>query len=125
MARVGSGVHVDYPIMSDADFYARGEPLANDRPFFSLAEQSRIASSTSSSQRCQFESRAMMSSSVRSTSRQETATQMARSSAPHSFAPNLEATRPLRRRGRGRDAAWNVALAFASGSHARLRRLRR
>jgi predicted esterase len=33
-ARVGSGVHVEYPIMSDVDFYARGEPLANDRALF-------------------------------------------------------------------------------------------
>jgi hypothetical protein len=33
-ARVRWGVHVDYPVMSDADFFARGEPLANDRALF-------------------------------------------------------------------------------------------
>jgi predicted esterase len=33
-ARVRWGVRVDYPIMSDTDFYARGEPLANDRALF-------------------------------------------------------------------------------------------
>ena len=33
-ARVRWGVRVDYPVMSDADFFARGEPLANDRALF-------------------------------------------------------------------------------------------
>ena len=33
-ARGRWGVKVDYPIMSDTDFYARGEPLANDRALF-------------------------------------------------------------------------------------------
>jgi predicted esterase len=33
-ARVRWGVHVDYPVMSDTEFYARGEPLANDRALF-------------------------------------------------------------------------------------------
>jgi predicted esterase len=33
-ALVGSGIAVDYPIMSDADFLARGEPLANDKALF-------------------------------------------------------------------------------------------
>ncbi len=33
-ARVRWGVKVDYPIMSDTDFYARGEPLENDRALF-------------------------------------------------------------------------------------------
>jgi hypothetical protein len=33
-ARVRWGVRVDYPILSDTDFYARGEPLANDRALF-------------------------------------------------------------------------------------------
>ncbi len=30
-ARVRWGVHVDYPVMSDVEFYARGEAVANDR----------------------------------------------------------------------------------------------
>ena len=30
-ARVRWGVHVDYPVMSDTEFYARGEPVGNDR----------------------------------------------------------------------------------------------
>jgi predicted esterase len=33
-ARVRWGVHVDYPVMSDIDFFARGEALANDRALF-------------------------------------------------------------------------------------------
>jgi hypothetical protein len=33
-ARVRWGVHVDYPVMSDAEFGARGEPLANDKALF-------------------------------------------------------------------------------------------
>lgn len=33
-ARVRWGVRVDYPVMSDTDFYARHEPLANDRALF-------------------------------------------------------------------------------------------
>jgi predicted esterase len=33
-ARVRWGVHVDYPIMSDAEFFAHGESLANDRALF-------------------------------------------------------------------------------------------
>jgi S-formylglutathione hydrolase FrmB len=33
-AHVRWGVRVDYPIMSDAEFYALGEPLANDRALF-------------------------------------------------------------------------------------------
>jgi len=33
-ARVRWGVHVDYPVMSDKEFYARGEPVANDRALF-------------------------------------------------------------------------------------------
>ncbi len=33
-ARIRSGVRVDYPVMSDVDFYARGESLANDRALF-------------------------------------------------------------------------------------------
>lgn len=33
-AHVRWGVHVDYPIMSDTEFLARGEPIANDRALF-------------------------------------------------------------------------------------------
>jgi poly(3-hydroxybutyrate) depolymerase len=33
-AHVRAGVRVEYPVMSDAEFYARGEPLANDRALF-------------------------------------------------------------------------------------------
>lgn len=33
-ARAGWGVHVDYPVVSDAEFYERGEPIANDRALF-------------------------------------------------------------------------------------------
>jgi hypothetical protein len=33
-ARVRWGVHVDFPVMSDTEFYARGEPLANERALF-------------------------------------------------------------------------------------------
>jgi predicted esterase len=33
-AHVRWGVHVDYPIMSDTEFYARGEPVGNDRALF-------------------------------------------------------------------------------------------
>jgi predicted esterase len=33
-ARVRWGVHVDYPMMSDVEFYARGEAVANDRALF-------------------------------------------------------------------------------------------
>jgi predicted esterase len=33
-ARVRWGVRVEYPILSDTDFYAHGEPLANDRDLF-------------------------------------------------------------------------------------------
>jgi hypothetical protein len=33
-ARVRWGVHVDYPVVSDTEFFARGEPLANERALF-------------------------------------------------------------------------------------------
>jgi predicted esterase len=33
-ARVRGGVHVDFPVMSDAEFYARGEALANEHALF-------------------------------------------------------------------------------------------
>jgi predicted esterase len=33
-AKVRSGVHVEYPVMSDVEFLARGEALANDRALF-------------------------------------------------------------------------------------------
>jgi predicted esterase len=33
-ARVRAGVHIDFPVMSDTDFYARGEALANERALF-------------------------------------------------------------------------------------------
>jgi len=33
-ARVSPGVRVDYPVMSDADFLAAGEPIASDRALF-------------------------------------------------------------------------------------------
>jgi predicted esterase len=33
-ARVRSGVRVDYPLMSDTEFFARGEAIANDRALF-------------------------------------------------------------------------------------------
>ena len=33
-AHIRSGVRVDYPVMSDVEFYARAEPLANDRALF-------------------------------------------------------------------------------------------
>jgi poly(3-hydroxybutyrate) depolymerase len=33
-ARVHPGVHVDYPLMSDVEFLARGESVANDRALF-------------------------------------------------------------------------------------------
>ncbi len=33
-ARVRAGVHVDYPVISDLEFAARGEPVANERALF-------------------------------------------------------------------------------------------
>jgi hypothetical protein len=33
-ARVRWGVRVDYPVMSDTEFFAKGEPLANDHALF-------------------------------------------------------------------------------------------
>ncbi len=33
-ARMRWGVRVDYPVMSDVEFFAKGEPLANDRALF-------------------------------------------------------------------------------------------
>jgi predicted esterase len=33
-ARVRSGVHVDYPVVSDTEFFSRGEPIANDHALF-------------------------------------------------------------------------------------------
>jgi hypothetical protein len=33
-ARVRTGVHVDYPVLSDIEFFARGEAIANDRALF-------------------------------------------------------------------------------------------
>jgi hypothetical protein len=35
-ARVRPGVHVDFPVMSDTEFYARGESLANEHALFLL-----------------------------------------------------------------------------------------
>lgn len=39
-ARVRNGVRVDYPVMSDAEFFARGEPMANDRALFLVGNAS-------------------------------------------------------------------------------------
>ncbi|MBV9948584.1 MAG: prolyl oligopeptidase family serine peptidase [Myxococcales bacterium] len=33
-ARVRNGVRIDYPVLSDTEFFARGEPVANDRALF-------------------------------------------------------------------------------------------
>jgi predicted esterase len=33
-ARIRSGVRVDFPVWSDTEFFARGEPIANDRALF-------------------------------------------------------------------------------------------
>jgi poly(3-hydroxybutyrate) depolymerase len=43
-ARVHGGVRVDYPLMSDAEFEARGEALANDRALFLVgnAQSNRV-----------------------------------------------------------------------------------
>jgi predicted esterase len=43
-ARVRWGVRVDYPVESDTDFYAHGEPLANDRALFLIgnAKSNRV-----------------------------------------------------------------------------------
>jgi predicted esterase len=43
-ARVRWGVHVDYPIVSDVEFLARGESLANDRALFLIgnAQSNRL-----------------------------------------------------------------------------------
>jgi hypothetical protein len=43
-ARVRAGVHVDYPVMSDAEFFAHGEPLDNERALFLVgnAKSNRI-----------------------------------------------------------------------------------
>ena len=45
-ARVRWGVHVDYPVMSDVEFVARGEPLDNDRALFLVgnAKANRVVS---------------------------------------------------------------------------------
>jgi predicted esterase len=43
-ARVRTGVRVDYPVMSDTEFFARGESIANDRALFLVgnAESNRV-----------------------------------------------------------------------------------
>jgi predicted esterase len=50
-ARVRWGVRVDYPVMSDTEFYARGEPLANDRALFLVgnAKSNRVVRELESS----------------------------------------------------------------------------
>jgi len=43
-ARVGGGIDVQYPVMSDTEFLAKGEPLANSHPLFLVgnAKSNRI-----------------------------------------------------------------------------------
>jgi hypothetical protein len=50
-ARVRWGVRVDYPIMSDTEFLARGEPIANDRALFLVgnAQSNRLVRELESS----------------------------------------------------------------------------
>ena len=50
-ARVRNGVRVDYPILSDADFFAKGESVANDRALFLVgnARSNRIVRELESS----------------------------------------------------------------------------
>ena len=41
-AKIRPGVQVSYPIMSDTEFLAKGEPLANDRALFLVGRDNRI-----------------------------------------------------------------------------------
>jgi hypothetical protein len=41
-ARIRPGVQVAYPVLSDTEFLARGEPLANDRALFLLGRSNRV-----------------------------------------------------------------------------------
>lgn len=41
-ARIRGGVRVSYPVMSDLEFLARGEPLANDRALFLVGRKNRV-----------------------------------------------------------------------------------
>jgi poly(3-hydroxybutyrate) depolymerase len=41
-AKIRFGVQVSYPMMSDAEFLARGEPLANDRALFLVGRKNRV-----------------------------------------------------------------------------------
>jgi poly(3-hydroxybutyrate) depolymerase len=41
-ARIRPGVQVAYPIMSDTEFFARNEPLANDRALFLVGRSNRV-----------------------------------------------------------------------------------
>lgn len=42
MAKVRGGVDVSYPVTSDAEFFARGEPLAHDRALFLVGRDNRV-----------------------------------------------------------------------------------
>src|SRR5262249_25380841 len=42
LAQIRGGIKVDYPIMSDAEFFARGEPLANDRALFVVGRENKV-----------------------------------------------------------------------------------
>jgi len=49
-ARIRFGVQVAYPVVSDADFLARNEPLANDRALFLVGRKNRVLAALEKSQ---------------------------------------------------------------------------
>jgi poly(3-hydroxybutyrate) depolymerase len=48
-ARIRYGVSVKYPIVSDAEFFARGEPLANDRALFLVGRGNKVTAALQTS----------------------------------------------------------------------------
>jgi poly(3-hydroxybutyrate) depolymerase len=50
-ARIRYGVSVKYPVISDAEFFARGEPLANDRALFLVGRGNKVTAALQKSGR--------------------------------------------------------------------------
>jgi poly(3-hydroxybutyrate) depolymerase len=48
-AKIRPGVHVAYPVMSDTEFLAKNEPLANDRALFLVGRTNRVLAALESS----------------------------------------------------------------------------
>ena len=125
-SQYGRGVRVDYPVMSDVEFYARGESLANDRALFLVGErevESRRARARAATSRSA--STATTSSWVKSTWRRRTAQASGSQLGAAFIRPNPRRPDRYVVVVEGVGPARHVAVALAARHAARLRRVRR